>query len=369
MHHIKVIDSISTLKAYQPGKPISELEREFGITNAIKLASNENPLGPSPKAIEAIKNAANTVHFYPDGAAFELRKTIAEFHKVPIEEVLTGNGSNEVLNLIVRTFLRPGVDHALMFQYAFIAYPIMLKSFGVDFDAIPVDTQSFTQSLDAMMDAIEDRTKMMIIANPNNPTGTHIDGEALANFLRKVPAHILVVLDEAYVEFIDDSAYQSALDLRDTRDALMVTRTFSKCYALAGLRIGYAIGNSKLIDYVNRIREPFNCNLIGQVAAIASLGDRAFVEKSVKQNRELRKQLIEGLQSMSALGVRPIPSQTNFILVETPTPGIEIYEKLLRVGVIVRPVKGYSLENFLRISVGSPSENERFLEEFKKCIS
>lgn len=363
-----VIDSIESLKAYQPGKPISELEREFGVTNAIKLASNENPLGPSPKAIEAIQNAANLVHLYPDGAAYDLRKTIAEFHNVKMDEVLTGNGSNEVLNLVARTFLQPGKDRALMFQYAFIAYPIILKAFGVSFDVVPVSDQDFEQSLDKMFASINDDTKLICIANPNNPTGTFIKDDSLRKFLEKVPKDILVIVDEAYVEFINDPSFTSALDLRSTRENLVITRTFSKCYALAGLRVGYAIGPPKLIDYVNRVREPFNCNLIAQVAAIASLGDRDFVERSVAQNTAVRKELLAGLEKLSSFGVQGIASQTNFILVRTPRPGVDIYDALLREGIIVRPLKGYGLDSFVRVSVGSHDENNRFLEAFSKEI-
>ncbi len=363
-----VIESIESLKAYQPGKPISELEREFGVTNAIKLASNENPLGPSPKAKEAIQTAANLVHLYPDGAAFELRETIANFHNVEMEAVLTGNGSNEVLNLIARTFLKPGKDRGLMFQYAFIAYPIILKAFGVAFDVVKVSDQDFEQSLDKMYDAIHEDTKLICIANPNNPTGTFIKKDALRKFLESVPEDILVVIDEAYVEFIDDPSFSSALDLRATRENLIITRTFSKCYALAGLRVGYAVGPPKLIDYVNRVREPFNCNLIAQAAAIASLGDREFVARSVAQNTEVRAELIEGLEKLAANGVQAIPSQTNFVLVRTPRPGVEIYDALLRLGVIVRPLKGYGLEYFLRVSVGSHHENQRFLKAFSDEI-
>ncbi len=363
-----VIESIESLKAYQPGKPISELEREFGVTNAIKLASNENPLGPSPKAILAIQKAAQLVHLYPDGAAFDLRQTIAKFHNVDMAEVLTGNGSNEVLNLVARTFLQPGKDRALMFKYAFIAYPIILKAFGVAFDVVDVNDQDFEQSLDKMFNAIQDDTKLICIANPNNPTGTFIDGDALRAFLEKVPEDILVIVDEAYVEFINDPSFSSALDLRATRENLVVTRTFSKCYALAGLRVGYAVGPPKLIDYVNRVREPFNCNLIAQAAAIASLGDREFVARSVSQNTAVRAELRAGLEKLSSFGVKAIPSQTNFILVRTPRPGVDIYNALLREGIIVRPLKGYGLEFFVRVSVGSHEENNRFLDAFAREI-
>ncbi len=363
---MNVIQSIETLKAYQPGKPISELEREYGVTNAIKLASNENPMGPSPKAMEAVKKAVSSLHLYPDGAAFELRQTLATFHDVEMSEVITGNGSNEVLNLIARCFLRPGKDSALIFKYAFIAYPIILKSFGVDFDVVDVSTVDFEQSLDKMFDAIRETTKLIIIANPNNPTGTLIPADTLTSFLKKVPKDILVVVDEAYVEFIDDPAFSSALDLRKTRENLILVRTFSKCYALAALRVGYAVGPPHLIDYINRIREPFNCNLIGQVAAIASLGDREFVEKTVTQNRAVRQALFDGLASLA--GVRAIASQTNFVLIETPISGSQIYTSLLKKGVIVRPLKGYGLDPFLRISLGSPDENTRFLESFKQVL-
>jgi len=359
-------DHIASLKPYEPGKPIEEVERELGITGSIKLASNENPLGPSPAAIEALREHAAGVHIYPDGGAFRLKQALSEFHGISADEIVTGNGSNEVLELVVRTFCEPG-DSAVISDYSFIAYRLILQAANVEVRSVPM-ADGLVHELEAMADAVDETTKVVFVANPNNPTGTHVGRAALERFLRAVDERVVVVLDEAYVEYVQAEDWASGVDLRDLRERLVVCRTFSKCYGLAGLRVGYGIAPPDLVDYVNRVREPFNCNLLGQYAAVAAIGDQGFVERSVASNEAGRAQLEKGLADLADLGVRWTPSQTNFLLVETPRHGREVYDAMLRRGVIVRPVGGYGLHDYLRITIGTREQNQKCLDALTKSV-
>ena len=346
-------DNIEALKPYQPGKPVEELERELGIKNALKLASNENPLGPSPHAVEAIREAASGVHVYPDAGTFRLREALAEKHGCEMDEIVVGNGSNEILTLLARTF-GPG-GNAVIADYSFIAYRLVLQAANVPTTIVPTG-EDFTQDLSAMAAACDDDTRLVYLANPNNPTGVYTAEDELEAFLRDVPDHVIVVIDEAYVEYALADDYVSAMQLRDVRERLVVCRTFSKCYGLAGLRVGYAVTRPELVDYLNRVREPFNSNLLAQSAALAALGDVEHIERSVKNNEQCRGLLQQGLESAE---LRWIPSQTNFLLVETARGGIETYEAMLRNGVIVRPLAGYGLHDYVRVTIGTPDETLR----------
>lgn len=349
-----VRQNIAELKPYQPGKPIEELRRELGITgDIIKLASNENPLGPSPRAVDAIGACASGVNMYPDGGAFALRSAIAEKHAVARDEVVMGNGSNEVLTLLARTF-GPG-HNAVISEYAFIAYRLVLKAADVQTRIVPTKP-GFEQDLGAMADACDAETQLLFLANPNNPTGVYAPRDKLRDFLARVPEHVIVVLDEAYVEYAQANDYASALEMRDARERLVVCRTFSKCYGLAGLRTGYGVAPAPLIDYLNRVREPFNTGVIGQAAALAALADADHLQRSVEVNEQSRAVLTRALDE---LGLEHIPSQTNFVLVKTPRPGVEVYEAMLREGVIVRPLVPYALHDWIRISLGTVAEIER----------
>jgi histidinol-phosphate aminotransferase len=357
-----VANNIATLKPYEPGKPIDELERELGISNSIKLASNENPLGPSPKAVEAMQKAMTEAHMYPDGAAFRLREAVSKKFNVPMDQVITGNGSNELLTLAARTFCGPG-ENAVISDYGFVAYRIVLTAANVPFTSVAVQP-NFAQDLDALAAACDANTKILFLANPNNPTGTYVGQKALQNFLKTVPEHVVVVMDEAYVEYADAPDYASALDMRDTRERLLICRTFSKCYGLGGMRIGFGVGTPEMIDFMNRIREPFNVSILGQAAGIAALEDDAFVERTVKCNAEAKLLLEKGL---TELGLPFVPSQTNFLLVEFPRHNgraiaMDVYNAMLRHGVIVRPTAGYGLPDYLRITVGTP-------EQITRCIN
>ncbi|HEY8946933.1 MAG TPA: histidinol-phosphate transaminase [Polyangiaceae bacterium] len=349
-----VTPTIESLVPYEGGKPIEELARELGVTGAVKLASNENPLGPSPRALEAMQRLLGSVHLYPDGAAWVLRQAIARVHDVPMEEVIHGNGSNELLDLFVRTFTRPE-DHIVFAEPAFIVYRIASLAHGVPFTAVPL--KELTHDLDAMAAAVTSRTRLMFVANPNNPTGTYVGREAVERLLSRLPPEVIVVMDEAYIHYADAPDFPDSLALRHLRERLLVVRTFSKIYGLAGLRVGYAVGPAKLIDYVNRVRAPFNVSALAQAAAIASLDDAEHVSRSREHNLGERARVSAGL---SRLGVAVAPSQANFVLVDLGRAARPVYDALLRRGVIVRPFA--SLPTSLRITIGTATENDRLLE-------
>jgi len=356
-----VTSNIENLKPYEPGKPIEELERELGIRDSVKLASNENPLGPSPRASQAIRDLADSVHFYPDGGAYRLRHALAEKLGVQPEEIVVGNGSNEVLTIAARTFSTPR-DAAVVADYSFIAYRLILAAHGVETRIVPTGSR-FEQDLDQMAAACDERTRILYLANPNNPTGVQHGGAEMRAFLAAVPAHVVVVVDEAYVEYVQDPQYASALEMRDVRERLIVCRTFSKIHGLAGLRIGYGVAVPPLVDYMNRVREPFNTNLIAQAAALAALEDSEHVERSVASNEAGRRILRSALRD---LGWDAIGSRANFLLVRGPVSGREVYERLLRRGVIVRPVAGYGLPDWVRITVGTRAQNDRLLDALRE---
>jgi len=360
---------VQQLQPYLPGKPIDELERELGINNSIKLASNENPLGPSLKALEAAKSVIGDVNLYPDGAGFKLSEALAEKHSTNIDSITLGNGSNDVLELIARAFLTN--EHSAVFsQYAFAVYPIVTQAIGAKANvanAYPADhpTMPYGHDLDSIYNAIDDLTRIVFIANPNNPTGTWLDINALTDFLNKVPETIIVVLDEAYYEYMPDELKPDSNGLLKQFDNLILTRTFSKMYGLAGLRIGYSVSHPDVADIINRVRQPFNANLIAQEAALASLSDEQHVANSIASNTLGLKQLANGF---TQLGLTNIPSIGNFITVDVKQNAMPIYDALLHEGVIVRPVANYQLPNHLRITVGTESQNERALGALEKVL-
>ena len=356
-----VLPSVETLVPYEGGKPIEELARELGVTSAIKLASNENPLGPSPKALDAARARIGEVHLYPDGAAYRLREAIAAHHGIDMGEVIQGNGSNELLDLIVRTFARP--EHHIVFaEPAFVVYRIAALSGGIPFTAVP--TRDLTHDLEAMAAAVRPNTRVLFVANPNNPTGTHVGRSAVERLLREVPPEVVIVMDEAYIEYADAPDFPDSLQLRGLRERLLVTRTFSKIYGLAGLRVGYAVGPARLVDYMNRVRAPFNVSGVAQAAAIAALSDTEHLESSRRHNLRERDRLT---RELTRLGLRVAPSQANFVLADVGRPARPVYEALLRRGVIVRPFG--NLPTSLRITVGTSSENSRFLESLAEVLS
>ncbi len=345
-----------------PGKPVSELERELGISNSIKLASNENPLGPSPRAVDAIQVQLADLTRYPDGGAFELCNSLARHHDVDPDCITVGNGSNDVLDMIARVFLAPGKE-SLFSQYAFAVYPLSSMAVGAELAIAPA--LDYGHDLAAMQSMINERTGVVWIANPNNPTGTRLGSAALRAFIEAVPSRVIVVVDEAYFEYVHADDYPDASRWLGDFPNLIVTRTFSKAYGLAALRIGYGLSHPDTADLLNRVRQPFNANSLAQAAAIATLGDADYLQRSIELNDAGMRQLTEGVQR---LGLGFIPSSGNFLTIDLDREAGPVDQALLREGVITRPVGNYGLPNHLRVSVGLAYENERFLNALEQLL-
>lgn len=355
------------LKPYEPGKPIEELEREYGIAGAVKLASNENPLGPGPLALAAIRAALGSLHRYPDGSGYALKKALAAHLSVgagPItpDHLTLGNGSNEVLELAARTFVTPA-DEVVFSEHAFAVYPIVTQAVGAR--AIVTPARSYGHDLHAMRAAVTERTRLCFIANPNNPTGTWVGSDALAGFLTSLPQHVLVLIDEAYYEYVDEPGYPNGLAWVERFPNLIVTRTFSKIHGLAGLRLGYGVSHPEVAGLFNRVRQPFNVNSLALAAAEAALADEGHVARSRRVNRVGLRQLED---TCDALGLSYIPSIANFLCIALPRPGSDVYTALLRQGVITRPIAGYGLPEHLRVTVGTGAENARFAAALTRVL-
>ena len=352
---LKPKPSINTIQPYQGGKPIEEVQRELGITNIIKLASNENPLGPSSLAVQAIAESASQVHLYPDGNAYYLKRDLAQHLSVSPESLILGNGSNDVLQLVAEAYLAPD-DEVIYAAGAFVVYSLVTKLCSAT--AVVVPMVNDTHDLSAMAAAITDKTKIIFIANPNNPTGTMVTTDETAAFMEQVPEDVLVVFDEAYYEYVARSDYPQTLPyILDGRN-FIITRTFSKIYGLAGLRIGYGIAPPALVETLNRVRQPFNCSLVGQAAARAALKDTDHVKKSQKSNTIGKAFLYKTFDDM---GFRYIETEGNFIMLHVPQSGADITDALLRQGVIVRPMAGYGYPDAVRVTIGTQQENERLI--------
>lgn len=356
---------VQKLSPYVPGKPVDELARELDIDPAtiIKLASNENPLGASPKALEAIRNELAELTRYPDGNGFELKKRLAERCGVTLDQVTLGNGSNDILELVARAYLAPGLN-AVFSEFAFAVYPIVTQAVGAQAKVVPA--KDWGHDLPAMLAAIDGDTRVVFIANPNNPTGTWFGPDALSQFLAAVPEHVLVVLDEAYIEYALGAELPDGLQYLAQYPNLLVSRTFSKAYGLASLRVGYGLSTPVVADVLNRVRQPFNVNSFALAAACAALDDVEYVTKSRNLNEVGMEQLEGGFR---LLGLSWIPSKGNFIAVDLGRDSAPVYQGLLREGVIVRPVAGYGMPNHLRVSIGLPAENTRFLEALAKVLA
>lgn len=347
---------VRTLSPYQAGKPIEEVERELGIKNIIKLASNENPLGLSEKVKQALQDALKGLARYPDANGFYLKTKLAEKLGVNTNQITLGNGSNDVLELLARTFV--DASHEVIFaQHAFVVYPLVTQAIGAKGIAVPA--KDYGHDLPAMLKAITPNTRMIFIANPNNPTGTFLSKEELADFIAKVPSNVLVVLDEAYYEYVEAAERAPSVEWVAQYPNLIVSRTFSKAYGLAGLRAGYAISHPEVADLMNRIRQPFNMNSLSLRAAEVVLDDQAYLDESIRVNQEGMKQLVAFCEQN---GLNYIPSHGNFLTIEVGDAAADIYQKLLHAGVIVRPVAGYQLPRHLRVSIGLPAENQAFID-------
>lgn len=358
------VPGVRALSPYQPGKPIDELARELGLnpSEIIKLASNENPLGPSDKAMAAARKALDEMCLYPDGNGFNLKQALCRRYGIEMDQITLGNGSNDVLEVITRCFADTDSD-VIYSQYAFAVYPLVAQAIGAR--GISVPARDWGHDLDAMADAVTDRTRLIFVANPNNPTGTVHKADAIEAFMKRIPEEVLVVLDEAYCEYLTGDEYPDGLDLLERYPNLIVCRTFSKAWGLAALRVGYAVSSPAIADILNRVRQPFNVDTVALAAATAVLDDEDYLKRSRDVNEAGLHQLEEGLDRM---GLLYIPSAGNFVTVEVGEDAAGIYRSLLNRGVIVRPVAGYGMPQHLRVSVGLASENERFLEALSEAM-
>ncbi|MGI6712166.1 MAG: histidinol-phosphate transaminase [Bacillota bacterium] len=361
---VKFRECILNITPYVPGKPVEEVQRELGLQNVIKLASNESPLGPSKKAIEVMQRvAADGISMYPDGSHYCLKKVLAKHLGVGENNLIIGNGTDEILKLIEETYIYPD-DEIIMADPSFSGYLLGTQLMGGKVVKVPLD-QNYTHNLDAMLEAITERTKIIFICNPNNPTGTIIVKGQLDRFLDAVPEDILVVIDEAYYEYVENKEYPNSIEYIKEGKNVMVTRTFSKIYGLGGLRIGYGIANENIISLINRARMPFNVNTMAQVAAIASIQDSEQVPKSFRVNKEGKEYLYKEFDKM---GLFYIPTEANFIFVDIGVNARGVYEALLEKGIIVRTGDNFGKPTFIRVTIGKPEENKRFIQSLKEIL-
>ncbi|WP_019616298.1 histidinol-phosphate transaminase [Psychromonas ossibalaenae] len=353
---------VQKLHPYQAGKPTDELERELGISNIVKLASNENPLGLSESVKAAVQKELSELTRYPDANGYYLKQALAEKYSVDLNQITLGNGSNDLLELIARAFV--SCDNEVIFaQHAFVVYPIVTQAIGAS--AVVVPAKNYGHDLDAMAEAVTDKTALIFIANPNNPTGTFLEQDEIKSFLAKIPDQVLVVLDEAYFEYAPSERRGNAIAWIEQFPNLIISRTFSKAYGLAGLRVGYSISNPQIADILNRVRQPFNCNALALKAAETILQDEKYLEQSIALNNAGMADLS---RFFSENGLEYIPSMGNFITVNVGRSGDKVYQELLQEGVIVRPISGYGLPEHLRISIGTQAENQRFKQALIKVL-
>lgn len=357
----RVPEYIRKLVPYQPGKPIEEVEREYGIANSIKLASNENPLGPSPKAVQAMRDKLEQLHLYPDGDCFYLKSALANKLGIDAERLIFGNGSNELIELAVRTFMRPG-DEAVMAHQAFVVYQLVVQASGGVGTIVPL--RNFSHDLVAMGEAMGPKTRIVFLANPNNPTGTIYRRDEWERFLQRVSPDVLIIVDEAYFEYVGDPDYPDSLKYHDHGKTLLTLRTFSKLYGLAGLRIGYGVTSKEIAGLLHRVRQPFNVNAVAQWAALAALEDHDHVSRSLEVNRQGMEYLSK---EIAQLGLEHVPSQANFILLRVES-GNTVFQQLLAQGIIVRPMAAYELPEYVRVTVGTMEENRQFIDALRKVI-
>lgn len=355
---------VEKISPYVPGKSIEAVKKEYNVTEVHRLASNENPLGPSEKAKQAMAEAAVQAHLYPDTSALSLRERLADLYGVTADEILTGNGADNVISLVVSAYVNEG-DEVVYGTPTFPAY----RSSTLLMGGVPVEvplTEDFTYDLEAIQASITPKTKLVFICNPNNPTGTIVDKEALEKFIQEVPSHVLVILDEAYIEYVTDEAYKTGIDFYKEGYPVLTIRTFSKFYSLAGLRIGYALGSKEVLDPILRLREPFALNRIAIAAAVASVGDVAFARRHLKMNADEKEYMTSELEK---LGFTVYPSKTNFLFVDIKRNGIELFEQLMKRGIIIRPCAAWGLDEYVRISIGLREQNEKLIEALNEIVA
>jgi histidinol-phosphate aminotransferase len=365
---------VQAIAPYVPGKPAEEVAREYGIDDVLKLASNENPLGPSPRAVEALREGLADLHVYPDGSGFHLKRAIADHYAVRPEQITLGNGSNDVLELVARAYLEPGVN-AVFSEHAFAVYALATQAAGARAKVVPArpaddPVMPFGADCAAMATAIDERSRVMFLANPNNPTGTWVEAAELRELLDAVPENVIVVLDEAYTEYVDDPDFPDGIELLAHYPNLVVTRTFSKIFGLAALRVGFAVSSPEVASLLDRVRQPFNVNALALRAAEAALEDAAFIAESRRVNA---RGLAQWQAAARTRGWRTLPSRANFITVLTPYPAGQVFERLLREGVIVRPLGGDEdrggLSTALRITIGTREQNERAIAALDRALT
>lgn len=360
---LNVPDYIQAIAPYVPGKPIEELEREYGVRDSIKLASNENPLGPSPKALAAIGAHLSDLHRYPDGAGHDLTRKIAAFNGVSPDQVVIGNGSDDIIAMLVRALVLPG-DRVVVPKPSFLMYGISAKVAGATVDAVPLE--HLTMDLDAMAEAIQERTRLVVLCNPNNPTGTVVHRDAFERFMARVPEGVVVAVDEAYIEFARDPDCLKTGTPADLARPIVTLRTFSKVYGLAGLRVGYGLMPAELAQILHRVRQPFNVNSLAQTGAIAALDDQDFVRKTVDL---MHTELDLLYAALDAMGLTYYQAEANFFLIDVKQPCKAVFEAMLRHGVIVRAMRSYGFPTCIRVTVGTPAENQRFLKALKAVLA
>jgi histidinol-phosphate aminotransferase len=353
---------IRNLTPYQPGKPIEEVERELGIPSVIKLASNENPLGASPLALASAQNALLKAQMYPDGGCYDIKQALAKFLKINPTQLTIGNGSENILELIAKSYLTKDTA-AVVSQYAFQTIQILITSYAAEMIMVPA--REFGHDVKAMLAAINEKTRIIFMVNPNNPTGTFASVEEIKLLLESVPPHVLMVMDEAYHEYIQQADHVDLISLISKYPNLVITRTFSKAYGLAGLRLGYAISSPEIADILNRARLPFNVNSVASAACVAALQDQNHIVKTLAVNTQGMQQLENAFASMK---IKYIPSRCNFIAFDIAQNAIEIYQKLLYQGVIVRPLGAYGMPTFLRVTIGTLQENEKFIRALHEVL-
>jgi len=359
---LSIPDYIQAIESYVPGKPLEELEREYGIRDSIKLASNENPLGSSPKAISAIQQNLSALHRYPDGAGHRLVHRIAEFNGVPKENIVIGNGSDDIIALLVRALVQPG-DRVIIPRPSFLMYEISAKAAGAVVEVVPL--KNLAMDLDVMAARIDDMTRLVFICNPNNPTGTIVSQADFDRFMERLPGDVIVVVDEAYIEFARDPDCLKTGRPVDLDRPIVTLRTFSKVYGLAGLRVGYGIMPAVLAEMLHRVRQPFNVNALAQAAATAALDDVDFLNQTLDLVHRGLDDLYNGL---SRMGMTYFDTQSNFFLIDVGRPATEVFEKMLQQGVIVRSMKAYGFPTYIRVNVGLEKENKRFLKALETVL-
>lgn len=365
------LPGVLSLEAYTPGMPIDELQRRLGLSDVVKLASNENPLGPSPKVTEALTRAVQgeNLSLYPDGSGFRLKQKIAAYHGIETNRITLGNGSNDILEFLSRIYLGPG-RAALFSAHAFAVYSLATQAQNAEAVVVPAlpanSAQPYGHDLPAMAASLRPDVSLIFIANPNNPTGTFLKAAEVEAFLDKIPPHVIVAYDEAYYDYMDPALRGDSRQWLEKYPNLLVCRTFSKAYGIAGLRAGYALSSPEVADLLNRVRQPFNNNSLALLAAEVALGDQEYVQRSVELNTRERARLTKALTEM---GLKVLPSQANFITVDFVRDAKPIHQGLLESGVIVRPMGSYQMPTFLRISIGTERENNRFLEALKQVLA